>query len=660
MGPGGIGNANSESQSAATTINTFVEGALSCSDFPTSLDGAPELGKHQKEARAVSQDWKSTVRIRIYNSNTLLIAQSSKFLNIYKTLYSLADDLGDDAINAQFIQGLQILEKGVNDAVDDSTDALDVMQKFDNSLNIVVQTISTDRESIRAIYEGEEGVLVRLEEELHSAENARATNIIIISSGAAGVIVGGLMIVAGVLLAIPSGGVTATLIFGGAIFVGGGSVAMGIAAEDLKKQNKVIQEKTTEISYLTANIALLASVSEDLNLLGAQGREAARAMDFLLSQWQVLVNELNQLKKDVEDADPEYGVFVKAFLDIAKDQWEDVDETAHLIKDQLIGIPVDMEPPGGKRVSASLTSLAGTERELLPKYVKYGSRVPISMDAATSSQGVFANLQAMLKSLGRLSSVLREQPVGVIAGKNVMHRVTRVVGGLAAASTSISQPIRTMAAEILPKLERLVSENFSADKMPAMRDDLKNLVATLISIISDAKKSHKNTKAFVTTCGQAVAEITSEILSYKSEDATMSKTLARLRERTLSANKALGRGRKQWYELATGISAETMIDSMVEQAHEAIVQSKELKKVGKGSDLGKVISSVRDAHKWVCSVTSEVSSLHDEMGAFINVLRSLIFELDLLSQKVPDRLLRIWAEKQVVPVMNNLKMMVEV
>eukprot|EP00737_Agarophyton_chilense_P005841 gb/GEZJ01009791.1/.p1 GENE.gb/GEZJ01009791.1/~~gb/GEZJ01009791.1/.p1 ORF type:complete len:135 (-),score=13.70 gb/GEZJ01009791.1/:151-555(-) len=109
--PGATVGATQDNQSAATVINTFTEGLLATLDFPSSLEGAPDLGKNQEEARSMAFNWKNTVRIRIYNSNTLLMTQSSMFLNFYGILQDLAGELDDPAKKEQLIADLNHVSK---------------------------------------------------------------------------------------------------------------------------------------------------------------------------------------------------------------------------------------------------------------------------------------------------------------------------------------------------------------------------------------------------------------------------------------------------------------------------------------------------------------------------------------------------------------------
>lgn len=666
MGPADLAEANSQNQSAATTINTFTESLLSCSDFPDSLEGAPNLGENQERSRKVATDWKSNVRIRIYNSNTTLLAQSSKFLNLYDILYELAGDLNEQN-KKDFITGLDILQKGVRDAVIDSEGAMYILQDFDVDLTDVVKTLRADHTAVEAIYEGDGGEIKQLEDVLDAAEDARQVNLTILSLGATMAVCGGLTIVAGVAFSVVTGGSATKIVVGGIIFTVGGTTAMIIASDDLKKQNKTIEDTTARIAFLESSIALLAAVCAEMEALGIQGAEALEKLDFLIKQWQVLVVELEELRGRVADMDPDKGLFLRPQLNVAKQQWEDVDETAHLIKDQVIGIPVDMDPPNGISISTALTQ----QNDAPHRMFKYPG-IPVYMDAGTSSFGVAMNINVIASSLGELSAVMGDHPSGTILAKSALLRVASAAGPIACDTFPVAYMLRMMGAKMVSKMEMKTSKaKPAADKTAAVRECVKSMTKTLVTALRRTLCIQKKINMFVKVCGSAISEVTCDALAFEADGKAASNMLSLLKADIRKANRKLGRGRKKAFEAAIGVSGESIIDSMIDRACAVGSEKRNLKQLGKkllkreledgGDTLGRdfkdedLITFTRAEHKWLGAMSTMASSLHDEVMAFMSVLRSWIVEFDLVGNQLPDRLLSTWADAQSAQVIRSLR-----
>ncbi len=249
FGPSDSSSANSDTMSAATVVNVFTQAVIQTGTFPDSLDGAPDIGAHQATAKEVANSWIDTVRIQIYQTNTNLGAYATKFQNFYDSLYSLAGDLTDEN-KVTFTKGLNLLKADLSTYSSDADAALTTLQDFNKQLTDAVADMTTDNTNITATYDGDQGELADLQNEIDSAQKARSTDISIIAGGCTGAVVGGLLITVGVLGEFETGGASTALIVAGLACEAGAGTAIGIASADLAEQDKTISDDTSKLAKL--------------------------------------------------------------------------------------------------------------------------------------------------------------------------------------------------------------------------------------------------------------------------------------------------------------------------------------------------------------------------------------------------------------------------
>uniref|UniRef100_A0A6U1SKE9 Uncharacterized protein n=1 Tax=Cyclophora tenuis TaxID=216820 RepID=A0A6U1SKE9_CYCTE len=144
--------------------------------------------------------------------------------------------------------------------------------------------MTTDFKNINATYAGDHGQLQQMQDQLNSAKKAISTDTEIIALGATGAIVSGLMIAVGVLAELGTAGASTTLVVAGISGEAASGTTIGLASADLVRQQKIGRDETTKIPQLTAEIALITTVSGQLSTLLEKGKAAETALLGLIKQ----------------------------------------------------------------------------------------------------------------------------------------------------------------------------------------------------------------------------------------------------------------------------------------------------------------------------------------------------------------------------------------
>ena len=153
------------------------------------------------------------------------------------------------------------------------------------------------------------------------------------------------MITVGVLAELETAGASTALVVAGILGEAASGTTIGLASADLVRQQKIVRDETTKIAQLTAEIALITTVSGQLSTLLEKGKAAETALLGLIKQWEVLDTQLTTVVNAVNGMSVNDGPFLQSELDSANTQWQQTQKTVNIITNQLVGIPVNSTVP---------------------------------------------------------------------------------------------------------------------------------------------------------------------------------------------------------------------------------------------------------------------------------------------------------------------------
>ncbi|HEV2772334.1 MAG TPA: HBL/NHE enterotoxin family protein [Thermoleophilaceae bacterium] len=343
--------------SAKLVVDAYCTTVL---EQPTlALDKVPDLSGHQVTAKQNATNWQTKVAPLLIQTNTDLLDFSHNFASFYNPLYSLAQniDVGDN--RAQFIHGLQILTRNIEDKQKNSQTALDTLTDFRGLVLADHNNFSHDIQIGNSMYEGDQGEIATLQARNDALQSKMSQDLTIIGLGATAVVVGGLIIAVGLLAEIPTAGASTVIVAAGIVVVAGGTVAMGIAGADYTKSAKEYSQNLRTIATDQAEIAVLHGAGDQLGKLVTANESAVDALDTMVKTWQTLGSEFNGVIDQLQNrVDPNDGPWLVSELGTAKLDWDDVTTTAELINKQCSSVPVVDQTVSSTQPSAGLVLAA--------------------------------------------------------------------------------------------------------------------------------------------------------------------------------------------------------------------------------------------------------------------------------------------------------------
>ena len=439
-----IATNNQGTQSNTLAVEAYVSATLLQQDFPP-LANVPNLQGHQKTAKDNAQAWRVTVRPKLYQTNEDLLAYSNEFQSFYKVLYGYAQNLESDPSARGFLsQGLGILQKDVQKNQTNSQIAYNTLNDFQQKVNQDQNNLGSDNSLIKSEYDGDQGLLQQYQDKIDADRDAMGKDLSMIAGGSAMDIVGGLMITVGVLAEIATAGVSTGLIVGGIAVVAGGSTMIGLSAKDYDDKAKDLAETTAKLAAVSAEITLAESLFGTTSYLNQLAQQALVALDALNKSWTILLNDFAIVISAIDSVNPDYpSPFVCALLDAASKDWELVDSSARLIRQQIVNPQIDTSAIQNGTLPTSYTgstSLAKSTsaRRAVTNNVVTSSRAITNENSTTDA---VTSLNISLKNLNSVTDQLLSQyhslPSTANSPKDVQNNFNAVGSDIPAVNSSV-------------------------------------------------------------------------------------------------------------------------------------------------------------------------------------------------------------------------------
>ncbi len=323
---------------ARMVVDTYATAVLEQSDI--KLDKIPELTTHQGVARDHATHWDQLVKPQIILTNTSLLDFGHNFDTFHTPLIKMARDIDRGSNRENFIQGLHLLERKIQEQQEAGQGALDQLQTLRSDVIVDGRDLKGDVAKAITIYGGEKGEIAMLRKANDALQDAMNTDIAIMGLGATAAVVGVLAISVGVLGEIETAGVSTGFIVVGLVLLAGGGATAGVAGLDYWKRASNYAANLETIAKDSLEMAAIHHMDNQINAVVSANRQAVGALGHMVDSWQKLGTEFNTLIKQLkDDVKPDDGPFLVAELMAAKSDWDDVIKTAEVIQNQT-DIPV--------------------------------------------------------------------------------------------------------------------------------------------------------------------------------------------------------------------------------------------------------------------------------------------------------------------------------
>ncbi|MEU6708575.1 HBL/NHE enterotoxin family protein [Streptomyces wuyuanensis] len=319
-------------------VDTYTTAVLEQKDV--TLDSIKDLPSVQKNAKAHASEWRDTVSPALIAVNADLMTFANSFTSYYTPLQRFAEDIQNPNSRNNFIQGMQLLVRKIDDHQKSSADALKKL----NSLNDDI--IGDHREfegiltQVKSQITGDQGQLPTLEDLETSLKKAMNRDLTIIASSATAVVVGGLMIVTGLLAEIPSGGASTAVVLAGVAVAGAGVAGTSIASIDYANKKKQLSDTIIEVANIKSEVAVLKGLQATYGSLSESSADATKCLTAMSNTWTQLGTQFQNIITELRDSEKDDSIWLTANLDAANKDWTDLHATASLIAEQTGQIKV--------------------------------------------------------------------------------------------------------------------------------------------------------------------------------------------------------------------------------------------------------------------------------------------------------------------------------
>ncbi|MCF3106963.1 HBL/NHE enterotoxin family protein [Streptomyces roseoverticillatus] len=330
-----------DAASARAVVEAYVTMVL---EQPiVKLDKIEHVEQYQNAAKDHATTWRNSVSQKLIQTNTDLLAFANNFDSYYDDLVDIAENIHAEGKRAEFIEGVQDLLSEIEKRQKNAQDALDVLNAFRSDVDTDHGHFVDLAHDAHATYEGDKGEISQLKDEAKALGEGMTRDLTIIAGCTAAGVIGGLMIVVGALLEIPTAGGSTAIIAAGGLTVAGAVAGDVVGAVDYENKKRQLAETVKKIADLNAEIAVLDSVEDQFKKLKDANELAAQGLTAMANTWAVLQTKFKTVI-DYSDGNvtPDKH-FLKAKLKTAKADWEEVHKTADLIEQQMTSMPVQRD-----------------------------------------------------------------------------------------------------------------------------------------------------------------------------------------------------------------------------------------------------------------------------------------------------------------------------
>lgn len=324
-------------------LNVFAHTITQQPMFPTvDVDGLRDINSQLTTAQGHANAWLTVYSGQVWNRLQGLVSFGETFDNLYGSLYSYAQRLGDqnqfypDQI-AGMIAVLQALQSLVRTQLTASQQTYEVIAQYMVEVEADAAAFATDYDTANAALGGDTGEIEQLQKKIKAEQAALDKDIALIGLGATTVVVGGLAIAVGALTEFEPAGLSTTLVLGGVMLIAGGAGVAGVAgyeydqtAKDLAADQKKLADDQAELAMIEGMMGQITSITTALG-------KTIGALQNLVTAWQQIDNGLGQtiadlqapeqylesIRQDDPTATPmTVSIIVCAELQTAKQDWD--------------------------------------------------------------------------------------------------------------------------------------------------------------------------------------------------------------------------------------------------------------------------------------------------------------------------------------------------
>ncbi|MES1052705.1 HBL/NHE enterotoxin family protein [Bacillus thuringiensis] len=332
LGPEGLKEAITNTGSNSLVMDlyalTVLKQANANFDGITAID-APlktKIISDQNIARLNAGYWLDTIKPQMISTNQNIINYNTKFQNYYDTLITAVNNKD----KATLANGLTRLNNDVIANKAEVDKLLVELRTFRNKMSTDTQNFKEDANKIASVLAGQDAGIPLLKQNIEAYMDAINKNNKILIAASVGTALGPLAIIGGVALIGTGVGAGYGVPL---IAIGVGGTAAGIAGVILAKQEidraqGEIQKLTTDISNMELQIIGLTNLKEQTESLTETIDIAINALQNLSTKWDVIGTKYDSLLKNIAVISPNDLFFIKEDLNVAKDSWNDVRDTA--------------------------------------------------------------------------------------------------------------------------------------------------------------------------------------------------------------------------------------------------------------------------------------------------------------------------------------------
>ncbi|HRW15251.1 HBL/NHE enterotoxin family protein [Amaricoccus sp.] len=307
-------------QTVAATPNLTLPARV---DEITGSTVSKDLPAHQQTARTNATYFLNELNPLLASTSASVIGFGNSWDSEFSALMGYVPRISDPAARASFDSGLKVLQDKIAAQQSALGPLLDKLGAFQKLVIIDHDNLSTDSALVTKAFDGIGGEIATLKAKIETENGERGKYIGIIVGGVLGLVGGVIMIIVGAVATIATEGLAVGLVLGGIAIVAGGTGAFITASAELADLDRQIGQDRTA---LASDQAIFASVEQGAHnaasLVDAVEKGLA-ALSTLQSSWQQLAADFDQVKQDLDVANPDAGSWLTTILNKANDEWNE-------------------------------------------------------------------------------------------------------------------------------------------------------------------------------------------------------------------------------------------------------------------------------------------------------------------------------------------------
>ncbi|MEI8611596.1 HBL/NHE enterotoxin family protein [Enterovibrio sp. Hal110] len=337
-------------QTARMILDAYSTGVLEQPDV--DLDLIPSLKQDQINAKNTARRWPS-LSTELIQTNTNLIHFGHSFDNYFDPLYELAGCINEGDNKDKFIDGMKKLISKINSNKNSADLALKELITFQNDVLKDHAAITNDYNLGVVKYKGTEGEISKLTERNKALSDGMNADNMMMGFGATGAVVGGLIIAVGALGEFATAGLSTGLVVAGIGVAAGGTGVAIYGGVDYAKKLSDYKDNLEKLAKDNAEIAQLDVLKGQFDNFLNMSNEAVNALRSMVGAWQTLETQYNTVIEQLSDeVSVDDDTYIQTEMKIAKDDWDDLMETAKLIQAQCMKLQVHKDTDPGQQKAA--------------------------------------------------------------------------------------------------------------------------------------------------------------------------------------------------------------------------------------------------------------------------------------------------------------------